>query len=313
MLGLSNDELNRIAASNLVVGDTSGAGKITVASATTTQAQTGNIVLQTQGDILIDKALTVTEKNLTLNGAGVNSQITQNAAITVSNLELLGANATYTLTHAANAVGTIAANVKSMNFTNGEQLTVGAVNSTIGLTAKDGVTVTTQLGDLNLNEVINNTVSGNVVVGAGVSKAAGDKTGGDVKTSATKNITHANGKLYVYSGSTAATGLLSHLNADFSELRLSGDMGSSQNAESNVEYMTGGNLNKIASDSEAQVMFREKISLDTSTVNGALLEKTYGDANTSDSLADQLSLLEQMKEKLTQANQGEWPSSSRVL
>jgi filamentous hemagglutinin family protein len=314
VLGLSNAELDRINAGNLVIGDVLNTGGIKVSAATTTLAQAGNITLQTGGNVAIDNVLAVdSTKTLTLNAGGAVTNGTL-GAIKASKLELLGSNAAVTLDNKLHEVGTLAANVKSLNFANKTALVVGAVNTinstdqttgTVGITAKDGISVTTQTGDLNLNEVISNTSAGDVIVGAGVSKAAGDKTGGDVKTTTGKNIVHANGKLYVYSGSTAATGLLSILDADFAELRLSGDMGEAQNTASNTEYKTSENLNKIIDGADAQIMFREKISLDTSTIVGAVLEKTYGDANTTKLSADQDALFTQMKEKLTQANQGE--------
>ncbi|PUE10296.1 filamentous hemagglutinin N-terminal domain-containing protein [Limnohabitans sp. T6-20] len=71
VLGIDNGELNLIKAGNLVIGDTASAGKISIAVATTTQSQTGNITLQTGGNISVDQALTVADtKNLTLQAKG---------------------------------------------------------------------------------------------------------------------------------------------------------------------------------------------------------------------------------------------------
>jgi len=95
-LGIDNTELNRITAGNLVIGDTSSTGKITVSAATTTLANTGHVTLQTSGSIEVNAGLKVGDdgtgtatKNLTLNGAGASSSITQTAAIKAAGLELL--------------------------------------------------------------------------------------------------------------------------------------------------------------------------------------------------------------------------------
>jgi hypothetical protein len=293
-LGIDNTELARITSGKLVIGENAAAvnnGKITVgvSSEIFTASSNGNVVLQTQGDISINHKFTIASgKSLTLNSGGNVTDDNSNGIIKTDKLELLGTNGAFVLDNTNHAVGTLAANVKSLEFTNGSQLIVGNVNGTTGVTAKDGVSVTTQLGDLILNETIINNTSGNVVVGAGISKAAGDGTGGDVKTAIGKAITtQTGGKLYVYTGSAAGTGLLQNLtggnNTAFSTLSLSDYTADDlttvkQNAAANVAYKTGSSLSVISPDTAAaQVLFREKVAIDTADLNGFALNLTYGD------------------------------------
>jgi hypothetical protein len=162
-------------------------------------------------------------------------------------------------------------------------------------------------GNIFVPKIINNG-TGNVVIAAGSDLLAGNGGGGQVKTVQGNTISQTNttpGNTYIYSGSAANTGLLSHLDSSFSELRLSGDMGTTssplaQNADSNVKYAVG---TTIASGANAQVMFREKIALDTSTIKGATLDKTYGDNNTTS--ATGAALFAEMQAKLKQVNPGQ--------
>ena len=279
-LGLSKAELDRISAGKTVIGDAANIGGITVSAATTTLSQTGDITLQTGGNILVDKALTIdNSKTLTLNAGGTITDNDTTGVIKASKLELLGSNAAVTLDSKLHEVGTLAADVKSLNFANKTALTVGAVNSTTGINAKEGVSVTTQTGNLNLNEAISNSTSGDVVVGAGVADAAGVTTGGDVKTTDGKTIANnGTGKTYIYSGKASTTGTLSYLDSSLTDLYLDGTTtGKAQNADSGVAYGA-----KITNGANTQVLFREKVNVSLQDyVSGATLNKIYGDPNTA--------------------------------
>jgi filamentous hemagglutinin family protein len=141
-LGITNSELNQITAANLAFGSAS-AGNITVSGATTTNAATGNIKFQTGGNIAINAALTVGDagatKALTLNAVGANSSITQTAAIKSTGLELLGTNATYTLTNTGNDIKKIAGNTKVVSLTNNSAFAIDTVN-TVGLATSGNTT-----------------------------------------------------------------------------------------------------------------------------------------------------------------------------
>ncbi len=317
-LGIDQTELNRITAGNLVIGDTASTGKITVAAATTTLDTTGNITLQTKGDIAVNAALTVgtasANKKLALH-AGGNVTQASNAAIKAAELQLKGLTnlANFTLAEKTNSVGKLAASGNKVVFTNAGALEIGEVSvsgtALSGVTAVEGTTITTGTGDLTINKDVINSTSGDVVLGAGVDNNAGDGTGGDVKTTSGIAVANnnASGKTLIFTGSAATTGLLSHLDNSFSELRLSGDMGTpgtplAQNADSNVKYAAG---TTITGGAKAQVMFREKIALNTSTITGATLNKIYGDANTKNNSTVQPALFAEMQAQLKQANPGQ--------
>ena len=70
-MGLTNAELGLIKAGQVVIGDTSSNGAITVAGATSTNATTGNLTLQTGGSITVSRNLNAgSGKNLTLLAKG---------------------------------------------------------------------------------------------------------------------------------------------------------------------------------------------------------------------------------------------------
>ncbi|MEN6412379.1 MAG: filamentous hemagglutinin N-terminal domain-containing protein, partial [Veillonellales bacterium] len=72
-------------------------------------------------------------------------------------LELLGTNGVYTLTSTGNSVTTLAGNTGSVNFVNSGSFTVGAVNTTTGLTSSGDATLTAQgtTGDITVSQSIN--------------------------------------------------------------------------------------------------------------------------------------------------------------
>lgn len=97
----------------------------------------GNITLNSASSIAINGIVNA-GNNLKLAGAGIVSQM---APITAAGLELLGAEATYNLTHTGNAITTLAGNTGTVNFTNSTGIGIGTVN-TAGLATS---------GDLTLN------------------------------------------------------------------------------------------------------------------------------------------------------------------
>ena len=201
-LGLSKAELDRISAGNLVIGDTTNRGNITVSGATAALAYTGNLTLQTGGEINVNANLAAADgKNLTLQAKG--------------------------------------------------DVTVGAAISQAG--------------------------TGNIVIAAGLGKAAGDGTDvGQVK--GTGDVTHTGtGNTYIYTGEVATSAKMSDLNStEFATLTLG------TNAQSNTDT----DITKTITGSAAktQVMYREKIKVDLNG-NNALSNatKTYGEvANDAD-------------------------------
>ena len=263
-LGIDSNELNLITAANLVIGDTSSTGKITVSNAITTNATTGNLTLQTAGNIVVDKALMMaTGKNLTLNGAGANSAISQNAAITATGLELLGDYASYNLTNIGNQVTTLAANTKSINYLNSSALILGVVN-TIGITATGDVSIATQTGDLTIaeNVEISATSATALILNAGksasVGAAVGTDTSGNIKVNAGKTVSvGTNGIAQLMTGSITADTTAAAL-ASAGHFRYNSDE-------------TSTNYNK-ALGSGVNVIYREKPTLNVNVNN---VTKTY--------------------------------------
>ena len=143
VLGLEQGELDRITAGQLNIGATNG-GNVEVTSAITTATTTGNLALRSGGNIAMNAALTVggvsATKNLTLNGAGASSAITQSAAIKAAGLELLGANATHTLTNSGNDIKKLAGNTQTVSLTNNAAFGIDTVN-TVGLTTSGNTTL----------------------------------------------------------------------------------------------------------------------------------------------------------------------------
>ncbi|PUE11889.1 hypothetical protein B9Z51_05025 [Limnohabitans sp. T6-5] len=491
-LSLNQAELNKITAAKTVFGDSLNTGGISVDGVVTTASAAGDITLLTKGNIAVNAALTVGDagatKNLTLNGGGSSSAISQTAAgvIKAAGLELLGANATHTLTnagndikklagntgtvsltnnaafaidtvntvglttsgnttlnstaavtqtqavnaaglelkgaggsytlnHADNTVQKLAGNTGSVSLTNkgdlevstvntngltatgnvsittttgstagnlgnltlkqnvtgatvnlnaagsvlrdgnataaatsllrikaggsigtsssriqtdvatlsmesvGDQFvteasavtvaaksTTGSVNidattgaltvgsSTLidgsaidGVSAATGVVLTAQAGDLNINKGISNSTSGDVVLGAGVSKLAGDGTGGDVKTGGDVSNSASAGKTYIYTGAVATTGTLTDsFSSSLGSLYLSTIGANLANTASHTRYT--GTPAPILGGDTTQVFFREAINVGTVGLGASSLTKTYGDISQSDATGSSL-------------------------
>jgi filamentous hemagglutinin family protein len=253
-------------------------------------------LINTTGDILIKG----TAKDLGSANNGVNASNTQGIGFRGVSIENSGGEITLEAVK-----GQIFADTGNPDWGLGSSLA-----NTITQNGTGNVKLTTVgNGNIIVPKIINNG-TGNVVIAAGSDLMAGNGGGGQVKTVAGNTITQTNpapGNTYIYSGSAAGTGLLSRLDSSFSQLRLSGDMGTTssplaQNADSNVKYAEG---TTIASGANAQVMFREKIALNTSTITGATLDKTYGDTNTTSASGDKIALFAEMQTQLKQANLGE--------
>jgi len=308
-LVLTNAAIDSFTAGRMVIGG-STAGNIVVSQAFTTQAKNGDITLETGGNIQLNEALTIgpenNRKNLTLNAVGNNSQIIQqvNGVIRANKVRITGNQAVVELDRAINQINQLTAQVKSLRFQNGKALSVGESGGTaVAIRTADGARVTTTNGDLTIHEKIHNSSLGNVVVGAGVSSSAGVSAGGDVKTFSDQTISNAadDGKVFVYSGSAANTGLLSHLHTGFIELKVTGD--DTQNTDTNAAFGSGAGIS--GSNANAQVIFREKVTI-TNGLVGTTVDTVYGDDNTKTDTVGVAALLLDTKTKLKQetANAG---------
>ncbi len=166
-LSLSQTSLNNITAATLIFGSTGSSGAMNVGGAVTVPATSTNLSLLSGGAIDIDSGASLANGNsngsITLQGGSLSiggsvtintgttatlvldttGTATQSAAITATDLVLLGSGGSYTLTSSSNSVGTLAANTGSVNFTDSSSLTVNTVAGTNNLSATGAVTLTT--------------------------------------------------------------------------------------------------------------------------------------------------------------------------
>lgn len=139
---------------------TSGSGNINVNDTVSWSAHT--LTLDAAGTININTATTGSgTATLVLNSSGT---VNPTVALAVPNLVLLGTGGNYQLGTYANTVGTLAANTGTVNFSNNAALTIGNVNSTQGITASSGVTISTSAGDITVSAPIS--AAGNVQINA---------------------------------------------------------------------------------------------------------------------------------------------------
>jgi filamentous hemagglutinin family protein len=207
VLGLSQDEINRITAGQLNIGNPSNSGTVSLSSAITTNASTGHLALQTGGNITINNALTLgTARTLTLNAAGAGSTVTQSAAIQASGLRLLGSSVNYSLTNIGNTIGTIAANANSVALNNTSALSVGTLGNTSGITTNNGMVSLTSGGAISGSGPINSglgAITLNTASGSGTYSGVITSSGSLTK-SGTGTVTFSAD--HVRSGSTSVTG-----------------------------------------------------------------------------------------------------------
>ncbi len=188
-LGITNIELNKIAAAKTEIGSNT-AGHLTVSSAVTSLDATGDLSLRTGGNIDINAALTVGgatgTKNLTLDASGPNSTITSSEAgvVKAETLKIAGANAQVAMAAMAHQVKNLSADVKSLAFKNTQALTVSAKTNggSIKVETNEG---TLTVGTVNgLQGVTANTgnieLVGNTDTGHGLVIGATVETTGDV-------------------------------------------------------------------------------------------------------------------------------------
>jgi filamentous hemagglutinin family protein len=160
---------------------------------------------------------------------------------------------------------------------------IDATSLTITQTGNAKTTVrTTGAGNVTTPKVINNG-TGDVVIAAGSTKAAGDGSGGQVKTTAGQTITNNAGKTYIYTGNASDTGKLENLMGSLATLYLSKVGDNAQNAQLNTAYANSvtSPLNTIQNGAAAQVMFRENTKFDEIQINPATLTMNAGQVDPS--------------------------------
>lgn len=152
--GANSATLNLTADKNITVNQ-----RIGLADGDAVSAGNLNVNLTAGGNIELNAVVDARQGNVTLNATGANSTVTQEQAIRANGLELLGNTADYNLTNAANAVNTLAGNVKSVNYVNSKALRIGNVGGSTGLTSSGDMTVSGTTGvDDNFGLTVSNAV-----------------------------------------------------------------------------------------------------------------------------------------------------------
>lgn len=190
----------------VVLGRTDGTGTVNVNAMTVNDSLT----LQSgTGAINLLGVLNAGTNNVTLRSDGtVTAQ--GSTGVQAASLGLQG-NGSFNLTGSANAIGTVAGSVGTLNLQQADGLTIGTVEGVTGLTGTGTLRVDSANGDLNLAGSVSTSATGNdaVTLNAGSATAAGVATGGNI--TATNGVTvsvGSGGRATLYTGSVAnSTGL----------------------------------------------------------------------------------------------------------
>ena len=234
-LSLTQASLDNITASTLVFGSAGSTGAMTVdgivalpSSITNLRLLTGNsiavassgslsnpnasgsLLLQASG-LTLDGPVSVNGPNgvLTLSTTGT---ATQSAAITASNLALLGSGGSYTLNDAGNLIGTLAVNTGSVSLTNGQALTIGTVAGTTGwtTTSNSALAAIGAAADVTVSNAVtwaNSTLTLSAGRNIAINAAMNGGTAGDLTAIANGSVTiAASGSVTGKAIALAATG-----------------------------------------------------------------------------------------------------------
>ncbi|MEZ5723773.1 MAG: YDG domain-containing protein [Paracoccaceae bacterium] len=219
------------------------------------------------GNIALNNAVTATGDTISVTSDGT---VTQTAALTASGLSLNGTGA-FTLTHAGNAIGTIAAGTPSVRvgrlaFVNSGALDIGAVGATRGISASGDVKIETLSGNLNIAQSVTttSTTANAVLLNAGRAAAAGTATGGNITVADGATVTAGGGgSVRLLSGSvTGSTGLTGLIGTGSGRFRYNSD-------ETVTNYTTA------LPAGEPGAIYREAVLVSGAIDNNTV---TYGDA-----------------------------------
>jgi filamentous hemagglutinin family protein len=120
-----------------LTGATNAVSTLAATIGTGTLQLTNGATALSIGTVNAINGVTAAEFDLTDTGT-----VTQTQALSLTNLDLLGAGGTYTLTNAANSVSTLAGSTGTVSLTDASALTLNTVNGTNNLTATGAVTLT---------------------------------------------------------------------------------------------------------------------------------------------------------------------------
>ncbi|WP_315981129.1 hypothetical protein [Aliamphritea spongicola] len=136
--------------------------------------------------------------------------VTQSAAITAAGLKLSGGG-NYTLSDITNDADTLAADsVGALTYADADEMTVGTVDGTGGVSASGDVHISTQSGNITLEKSVT-TSSGTasaLTLHAGDNTAALTSTGGDVVSTGGGVSVGTGGRAVIYTGSISGSAAL---------------------------------------------------------------------------------------------------------
>ena len=190
VLGLSNAELNRISASELVIGDANNTGGLAVSAATTTNTASGNLTLETSGGMSITGALTAgnsTLKNITLLAKSSGTGLLHNAMVKGENITMLaestattgnilgyygaGSGAQFEATNSLNLTGVTASQGNGFysfggTYTAGTGITINGTSANgQGVGLDKSVNITNTVGDIIITGTASNTSNNTATTG----------------------------------------------------------------------------------------------------------------------------------------------------
>jgi filamentous hemagglutinin family protein len=282
--------------------DTSGQVTIQPVSATTVTQRTSRITWAPSiSGLTLGKSGSgvtyVIESPISINGPIAiysSGTVTQTAALTAPSLALYGNSGvgTFTLNHASNNIGTIAASgVGNLSYWDSNALTIGTVGTTNGIVATGTVDIQTLTGDLTVAQNVSttNTTSSAFLLNAGKSAAAGTASGGNLLISGTPTLSvGTGGRISLMTGSvTGSTGLtsLSGLTAGTGRFRYNADETTSFSSAPWTDLSSG-----------VYGIYRERPTATPDNLNQVI---TYGDSFASSTSASGLVNGDTMSQSVT--------------
>ncbi|MCG8525904.1 MAG: filamentous hemagglutinin N-terminal domain-containing protein [Opitutales bacterium] len=190
--------------SEIVVGDVTNTGGITVDA--TTVVEDDLHLRQGSGSILLDQSLQLDTNNLSLTTmlSAIQSATGQFKA---NGLRLLGGGQ-FILDNSGNDVNTIAGVTGVLEFINQEDLEIGSVKGTDGISSDGTVEISTQEGDLRISENVVTTEDSSdaMFLNAARTRNALDPNGGDIVVIGNPTIgVGAGGRGILYTGSVSGS------------------------------------------------------------------------------------------------------------
>ncbi|WP_135076102.1 filamentous hemagglutinin N-terminal domain-containing protein [Terasakiella sp. SH-1] len=201
--------------SGLTIGKSGNTANITM---TKSETVSGDIALY-GGDLTINNPMTATNSTITLDGSGTVSDGASGYLI-ADKLALLDGAVTFD--HASNDVNTIAGSgLDSVAFTDADDVEIGTVDSTNGMSASGTTTIETKTGNLTVSQNVSGSTT---VLNAGKDTAAGTSTGGNIIVSGSPTISATTGNAILYTGSVSgSSGLTSLIGSGSGNFRYNSD------------------------------------------------------------------------------------------